>query len=149
MTRINSAINVQYLTDEHLCAEHREIIRICNNYKLRINKLSNLPKQFTLGKGHVLFFVDKPLFTLNRYKQIHNECLNRGFNVKDYSDNWNIFDNELFNNIYIPSDYDKDILIERISTRLLNSKKKYWHYYNKQISKLEAINLLKNNSLFP
>lgn len=37
MTRINSAINVKYLTDEHLLAEHREIKRMpyCLNIAIR------------------------------------------------------------------------------------------------------------------
>jgi deoxyribonuclease (pyrimidine dimer) len=143
MTRINSSIQPQNLTDEHLCAEYREIIRICNNYKIRIGKMNNLPKSFTLGKGHVLFFVDKPNFTLERYKQLHNECLSRGFNVKDYSENWNVFEKRMFNNIHTPTLHEKELLIERISLRLLNSKKPYWHYRNSRITKQEAVNLLK------
>lgn len=142
MTRINSAIQVQNLTDEHLRAEHREIIRICNNYKMRIGKMNNLPKNFTLGKGHVLFFVDKPGFTLSRYKELYNECIDRGFDVKDYSTNWEIFEQSLFTNKHIPSVHEKNILVERISARLLDTKKPYWHYNKKKISKHQAINIL-------
>ena len=90
MTRINSSIKVRLLTDEHLLAEHREIKRLPTFYKKRINSgksLLNLPKEFTLGTGHVLFFIDKGAFTLKRYLEIHNECLTRGFNVEDYKIN--------------------------------------------------------------
>ncbi|MCK9446875.1 pyrimidine dimer DNA glycosylase/endonuclease V [bacterium] len=143
MTRINSAINVKNLTDEHLLAEHREIKRICSNYTNR-KSLNNLPNKFTLGTGHVLYFVDKPSFTLSRYLSIYNECLERGFNVDNYSSNWDVYDKKLFNNIHIPNNIEKNLLINRISERLNNSSKKYWHYNKKQITKEEALILLKN-----
>lgn len=41
MTRINSAINVKNLTDEHLLAEHREIKRLPALY-LKTNKQTYL-----------------------------------------------------------------------------------------------------------
>jgi len=143
MTRINSAINVKNLTDEHLLAEHREIKRICSNYTNR-KSLNNLPNKFTLGTGHVLYFVDKPSFTLSRYLSIYNECLERGFNVDNYSSNWDVYDKKLFNNTHIPNNIEKNLLIDRISERLNNSSKKYWHYNKKQITKEEALILLKN-----
>lgn len=143
MTRINSAIDVKNLTDEHLLAEHREIKRICSNYTNR-KSLNNLPNKFTLGTGHVLYFVDKPSFTLSRYLSIYDECLERGFNVDNYSSNWDVYDKKLFNNIHIPNNIEKKLLIDRISERLNNSSKKYWHYNKKQITKEEALILLKN-----
>ena len=90
MTRINSAILPRNLTDEHLLAEHREIKRICTFANMTYK---NAPKEFTLGTGHVLFFVDKPAFTLLRYNLLYIECIRRGFNVEDYSPNWLIYKN--------------------------------------------------------
>ena len=83
MTRINAGIPVKLLCDEHLLAEHREIKRIPNS---KLN--GNPPLKFTLGKGHVTFFKNKSKYTLNRYLEIHNECILRGFSVTDYSSAW-------------------------------------------------------------
>lgn len=142
MTRINSAIKVRLLTDEHLLAEHREIKRIYSVYKKRLDSnkgFNDVPSKFTLGTGHVLFFVDKGKFTLDRYIDIRNECLIRGFNVEDYSKNWDGYEKL---NDYIPTDTEHQLLVERITERLINSKKPYWHYYGKQISKEESIKLI-------
>lgn len=45
---------------------------------------------------------------------------------------------------YIESGKEADILRCRISERILNSPKNYFHYYHKRITKQEAINLLYN-----
>lgn len=98
MTRINSAIKVKLLVDEHLLAEHRELPRICSVYKKRLeNKtgFKNIQTKFSLGTGHVLFFADKGGFTLNRYREIYRECVNRGFNVTNYEENWSIYGSNL------------------------------------------------------
>jgi len=150
MTRINSAIKVRLLTDEHLLAEHREIKRIPSVYLKRKNSklgLNNLPQKFTLGTGHVLFFIDKDAFTIGRYLDIRNECINRGFNVDNYSDNWEVYklsNNNSILNDHISDDKEYDLLVERISNRLSDTKKPYWHYYGKRISKEESIILLKS-----
>jgi hypothetical protein len=141
MTRINSAINVKNLTDEHLLAEHREIKRLPALY-LKTNK-TNIPKHFCLGTGHVKFFLNKFKFTYNRYVDIYNECLARGFNVEDYRQNWFIININDFNDYQTtPNEYN--LLIERITDRILNSKKKCFHYYGKSINKQEAIQFLNN-----
>lgn len=142
MTRINSSINVKNLTDEHLLAEHREIKRLPSVYKKRIDtnrSFNDVPSEFTLGTGHVLFFVNKGTFTLSRYIEIRNECIKRGFKVEDYRKNWLVY--HIFND-YTPTDKEYNLLVERISDRLFNSKKEYWHYYGKKITKQESIKLL-------
>ena len=126
MTRINSAIPVKSLTDEHLLAEHREIKRLPSVlYKsIEANTIDKLPASFCLGTGHVKFFLNKMLFIKKRYQQLHEECLNRGFNVEDYSSN---FDNipSSFNNDYTPTQEERILLIERITTRLSQSPKSH------------------------
>lgn len=68
MTRINLGVPVRNLTDEHLLAEHREIKRIPNAYlvALRSGSIDKVPKKFCLGRGHVLFFIDKPRIHLKK-----------------------------------------------------------------------------------
>lgn len=76
MTRINSAIPVKRLTDEHLLAEHREIKRLPSCYlKAKTSgALQRIPKKFCLGTGHVTFFLDKFAFSMTRYMTIRKEC---------------------------------------------------------------------------
>lgn len=142
MTRINSAVKVRLLTDEHLLSEHREIPRICSVYKKRVDanrSFNDVPKEFTLGAGHVMFFATNGGFTLDRYIEIYNECIKRGFKVEDYRKNWDVYN--ILNN-YKPTKNEYQLLLERISDRLLNTKKKNWHYYGNIITKEEAIKLL-------
>jgi hypothetical protein len=86
MTRINAYIKPKELSREHLLAEHREIKRIPNCiYKGRYS-LKNIPEQFTLGEGHVKFFYKKIKWLYRRYKQIHKRCIEKGYDVEDYSE---------------------------------------------------------------
>lgn len=143
MTRINIGIAVEDLTDEHLLAEHREIKRVCNRFKGRLEKkkFDDIPNQFSLGKGHELYFVTRPGSTLLRYNFLHAECLERNFKVEDYSDNWDIYadnDGKFPFSIHQTSDDDRDIIANRIIERITESKKEYFHYKGERISKLEA-----------
>ena len=143
MTRINSAIPVKNLTDEHLLAEHREIKRLpyqwCKSYNNSFISLA--PEKFTLGKGHVLFFLDKQGFILKRYNEIHDECLKRGFKVEDYSENWKYVMSEYMKN-YTPTEEERKLLVERITERIIECPKECFHYYGHEISKPFAIDML-------
>ena len=143
MTRINSAISVKNLTDEHLLAEHREIKRLPYQLEKSHSRLSFAPFKFALGKGHVLFFLDKQLFIRKRYIVLYQECLNRGFKVEDYSENWCYVKPEYMND-YEPTEEERKMLVERIKDRIVNGKKAYYHYYGRQISKEEAVAILKS-----
>lgn len=144
MTRINSNIPVKKLTDEHLLAEHREIKRIPNCLKksIQCGSINKIPNQFTLGTGHVKFFLDKQKFIYNRYQEIHQELINRGFNIEDYSNNWKEFINTKYFNDYIPTIEEYHLLKQRIINRINSSPKKFWHYYGTQINKENAIKLI-------
>lgn len=88
MTRINVGINPKELSTKHLIAEHREIKRIPNAIKNGRFSMEGKPDRFTLGKGHVKFFYDKLLYLKKRYATIHAECVDRGFNVTDFSESF-------------------------------------------------------------
>lgn len=117
MTRINSGIPVEELTDKHLLAEAREIKRIPNCISKGRYNLKGQPKIFTLGTGHVKFFYDKLLYLKNRYEEIYKECKKRNFNVTYFGDAWNNVPKELMND-YSPTDRDREIVRERIKERL-------------------------------
>lgn len=144
MTRINSAIQVNRLTDEHLLAEHREIKRLpyCLEKAIQSGSINHIPEKFALGKGHVLFFLNKLNFILYRYKDIHFECVMRNLKVQNYEHNWdNISEQYMVG--HKPTKEEYDLLIDRITKRISESTKDYFHYYGKRITKKEAIKLLK------
>lgn len=147
MTRINSAIPVRNLTDEHLLAEHREIKRLpyCLDAAIRSGSVDKIPSKFTLGKGHVLFFLDKQGFILWRYKRIYEECVNRGFKVDNYSENWRYVMSDYMES-YEPTIEEHQLLVERITGRILHGVKEFYHYRGNRITKEEAIELLKEKS---
>lgn len=144
MTRINSAIPVKSLSDEHLLAEHREIKRLPSYVvkSQKSGKINNIPNKFCLGKGHVLFFLNKQKFIFNRYKEIYNELIKREFNIENYSENWNNLKNTQLWNDYISTENERDMLIERITLRINESTKKSFHYYKRKITKEQAISFL-------
>jgi deoxyribonuclease (pyrimidine dimer) len=133
MTRINIGIPPKKLSDQHLLAEHREIKRLVNwDKKSIINK-------FTLGKGHVLFFSDKHLYIYNRYCELYDECLKRGFKVTNYKVNW---EGLRYKNDYNPSNDDIKIIKERLSDRIENAKCSLT-YYKEKVSTQFLKDLLK------
>lgn len=144
MTRINIGINPKNLSDQHLLAEHREIKRLPNFFTKRLakNKFDDIPEKFTLNTGHVRYFLDKGKYTYERYLSIRQECLNRGYNVEDYSKNWNVYTPNFFLNCS-PDEIDLSIITERITTRLLNSKRKVT-YYKKEVDKNILVSMLNN-----
>ena len=84
MTRIN-VVPVAELCDQHLLAEHRELTRIPNGIlsgKLQ-RSYADEPTEYTLGTGHVKFFVDKLDWLHTRYTWLIDECNYRGFDVAD------------------------------------------------------------------
>lgn len=117
MTRINCGIPPKELNSKHLIAEHREIKRIPNLIKKGKYCLKGKPDKFTLGTGHVKFFYDKLKYLKNRYIELYDECISRGFNVSNYADAWDGLPNELVND-YIPTSDDVIIVKERINSKL-------------------------------
>ena len=67
MTRINSGVDPKELSDKHLIAEHREIKRIPNKVKSGKYDITDQPKFFKMGTGHVKFFYDKLKYLYDRY----------------------------------------------------------------------------------
>ena len=109
---------------------------------MKSGSIKQIPEQFVLGKGHILFFLDKQRFIYKRYCRIFEELIDRGFRASEYHLNWKDLNATVYWNDYTPTDQENNLLVERIKERILNSKKKCWHYYGKQISKENAVELL-------
>lgn len=122
MTRINCGIEPAELTNKHLIAEHREIKRIPNCVSRGRFNLKSIPKEFTLGKGHVAFFYNKLKYLKDRYEEIYKECKSRNFNVSYYGNAWDDIPNQLMGN-YNPTDRDREIIRQRIKEKLENAKR--------------------------
>jgi deoxyribonuclease (pyrimidine dimer) len=116
MTRINVSIPPNELNNRHLIAEHREIKRIPNMVSSGRAKIINIPKEFTLGTGHVKFFYNKLEYLRKRYEELYKECKDRNFNVTYYGHAWNDLPKELMND-YVPSKKDELIIRQRIAER--------------------------------
>jgi len=139
MTRINSGIRPIQLIDAHLFAEYRELKRIPNTIKSGRAIIKDIPKQFTLGTGHVKWFYPRLKYLHQRSDELYVELIRRGYNIEDYSSCFENLPSHLYN------DWDdsvgKNILVERITERLYGMKDiKYNHI---PISVEEAIIKLK------
>lgn len=120
MTRIN-VVAVETLCDKHLLAEHRELTRIPNTIVSGKAVLDGkYPKEYTLGMGHCKFFYPRLKWLHERYNQLHQECLYRGFDVKYiWPDNVPV---RLYND-YQVTQQAIDINLERIKLRMpINAK---------------------------
>lgn len=91
MTRVN-LINPQELHYKHLVGEYREITRIFGLVRKAqergINKWNyDIPKNYTMGIGHMKFFSDKLGFIVDRYHSLCNEMRRRGYKCNEISRN--------------------------------------------------------------
>lgn len=140
MTRISVGFN-KHLVDKNLNRERIEVLRIPNAIKKGTAKvnLKKIPKDFRLGHLHVVFFYDKIGFLKRHYEELTAECIRRGFNPTDYSDAFEGIPEHLMND-YEPTEYDRQIVRERITERLKTMKN--LRYAKEPITLEEAINKL-------
>lgn len=85
MTRIN-CVPVTELTREHLVAEYRELPRVFDLVRKRVQKQQRpchvyIPPTYRLGSGHVMFFYDKLQWVCGRYWRLVDEMKSRGYTV--------------------------------------------------------------------
>ena len=149
MTRINADLDPQYLTDQVLMAEYRELPmvyaslrRSLNAVNGDVNKLKKkIPQQFTLNKGHVTFFYDKLGFLSARYQRLINELTARGYDL-DKTRQYSIseFDIQLCNSYQMTS-VDKQVIVDRLLVRF--DKRAGWYKFKrKEITKNEFVSNL-------
>jgi len=141
MVRIN-LINPKFLADQHLIAEYNEILMLLGYIKKNPKIIpSKIPLNYTLGKGHILFFKNKLKYLERRFEIIKKEMDRRGFNGK-IKINLKYFDKKLINN-WNPKPIDKEIIKERLIKKI-NLKPSYYRYYRNKKPKKFFIQLIKN-----
>jgi hypothetical protein len=137
MTRVSVGFS-HPLIDKHLNKERIEVLRIPN--KIKAGKYKSKPiDKFTLNKGHELSLINKIGYLKKHYEALTAEAIKRGFNPTDYSDAFVGIPEHLMND-YTPTEYDIQIVRERITERLKTMK--HLKYYREPISLEEAINKL-------
>ena len=146
MTRIN-LLKPEFLCDQHLLAEHRELTRIPNS--LLSGKYSptgkHIPTQYVLGTGHVTFFLNKIDFLFERYSLLHQECLNRNFAVTwKFPSLLKISKVNQQYEMYVPTKQDLSLnkarLIERTPRKVL--------FHHNEITQLQYIQMIMNEKVF-
>lgn len=126
MTRIN-LVDPKELHQKHLVAEYREIARVfALSRKAQFDVMRGkkpLPKEYTLGTGHVLFFYNKLGYILNRYKALTTEMVSRGYSPNPIPEEDLIFkiDKKMFGD-YIPTEEAIKINRARIYDRMPKGK---------------------------
>ena len=139
MTRINLVPPCE-LADQHLFAEFREIKMIpkaLNRSLAALERreqdpqvlLDRIPKQYTLGKGHVSFFYNKGFYLQLRYDDIRAELAMRGINFNYHAS----FDPDRIFNIlgypfygpYTPTEADYALIRARIAEKIAMKPKWY------------------------
>lgn len=139
MTRINAGIRPIQLVDSHLFAEYRELKRIPNTITSGKAVVKDIPKQFTLGSGHVKWFYTRLKYLHNRSNELYLELLKRNYDVEDYSSCFENLPQHLYN------DWDdssaKPMLVERITERLVTMKN--LKYNREPIELQQALDKLK------
>lgn len=134
MTRIN-LIPPTLLSNQHLVAEHKEILQLNGQFKKSLNskKGIQIPKgKFTLNKGHVKFFYNKGKYLENRFNLIKIELKNRGYSSYSEFDNYLYVQQNMYND-WIPDKEDYNIIVERLLDKLEN-KKEYYKYKNENFN---------------
>lgn len=79
MTRIN-VVPPSELIREHLIAEYRELPRMFDMiHKNAGTYRKDIPSEYTLGTGHMKFFLDKAVFLVKRQRSLIEEMQRRGY----------------------------------------------------------------------
>ncbi len=115
MTRIN-VVPVEELCDQHLLAEWRELPRMRSYSEKTKKSLSEIPSSYTLGEGHMTFFLDKGEFLESRHAELTAELLARGFSLNNLTPF--VMSNKYGKSHYVPTELAMNINRERIAERL-------------------------------
>ena len=141
MVRIN-LIDPKALADQHLIAEYNEILMLFGYVRKHPHTHFNqIPENYKLGQGHILFFKNKLKYLEKRHELIKKELRNRKFRT-DKIINLNNFDKKLVNNWY-PNPDDFNIIKERLIWKI-NLKPNYYKYYKEKKPKEFFIEMIKN-----
>lgn len=111
------------MTVKHLVAEYKEVMRLPGNLQTSLNRkskpfsMTEIPKEYTMGKGHVKYFYNKFGYLKSRFESLVQEMLRRGYHP-NYTDS-SIFNTDVkWMGNWIPNEKDMNINRQRIAERL-------------------------------
>ncbi len=141
MVRIN-LINPKFLADQHLIAEYNEILMLFGYVRKHPHThFNDIPKNYKLGQGHILFFKNKLRYLKKRFELIKKEMFRRGFSGKKEI-NLEGIDKELLNDWKVLGK-DKVIIKSRLMEKI-NLKPSYYRYYGEHKTKKFFMEMIKN-----
>ncbi|HPD82059.1 MAG TPA: pyrimidine dimer DNA glycosylase/endonuclease V [Candidatus Pacearchaeota archaeon] len=141
MVRIN-IINPKFLADQHLIAEYNETLMLLGYVKKNPELgIKNIPENYKLGPGHMLFFKNKLKYLNKRFIIIKEEMTKRGFS-NNINIDLNIFNKNLIND-WEATNEDKKIIKKRLIYKI-NLKPEYYRYYKEKKSKKFFIDMIEN-----
>lgn len=131
--RCNAGINPSILCDQHLMAEQSELLIVDGMLRRYNFQMKSPPKEFTLGKGHILFWTDKILYLHKRHQEIKKEIKNRGYKVSDKSFILNDYPPHLLCDWH-PTQHSAQELKSRITEKMLaKGNKLFWRFRGEYI----------------
>ena len=139
MVRIN-LIDPKALADQHLVAEYNEILMLLG-YVRKNPEPKDIPKDYCLGKGHIIFFKDKLWYLKKRHEKLKTEMKKRGFNPEK-TIKLKEFSKKLCND-WVPKKKDKDMIKKRLIEKI-RKKPGYYRYYSKEKSVNFFVRLVKD-----
>lgn len=141
MVRIN-LINPKFLADQHLIAEYNEILMLFGYVRKHPHThFSQIPRNYKLGQGHILFFKNKLKYLEKRFELIKKEMKRRNF-VGKKKVSFEGIDKNLIKN-WKPFDSDKEIIKKRLIEKI-NLKPTYYRYYREHKPKKFFMELIKD-----
>lgn len=136
MTRINT-IPVELLTDQHAMSEYRELPMVNASLARTLRSkrglvVDQIPIDYTLNSGHVMFHYNKGLYLFNRYHALIDELNSRQYNVKpdERSVDWEVFKQHSLWNDWQPTLAEQATNVQRIVERI--KQKTTWYRYKGQ-----------------
>jgi deoxyribonuclease (pyrimidine dimer) len=124
-------------------AERREIPRV-----ITLAKKCDVPKDYRMGSGHVMFFYDKLGYILGRIIELNKECIARGFKPLESDYIWfmesQVKAKSKLNNEWKPSEKDIEINLGRLKERY-SEKPHFYRMLGKNIDYLKFIENEKDN----
>tara|TARA_R110002020_G_scaffold200057_3_gene402117 strand:+ start:141 stop:596 length:456 start_codon:yes stop_codon:yes gene_type:complete len=128
--RIN-VINPEFLTDQHLVAEYREMKMITYYYVKSSHTVNGIDKsriseRYTLNKGHAYMWYNKFGYIEKRFQSICTEMRNRGFKCDYDKLDYRGIPEEAFGD-FEPTQEDIRINLDRVLVRL--SKQPRWYKF--------------------
>ncbi len=143
MVRVN-LINPKYLADQHLIAEYDEILMLLGYVRRYPLVDDSIPKEYTLGKGHIKFFKNKLGYLKKRHEAIKTEMTKRGFKT-NITINLKGFHKEPLND-WKPKKDDLNLIKTRIIEKI-NLKPEYYRYYGEHKTKEFFVDLIRKSDI--